>query len=779
MSHFLENQKYQFVLHPDEAVWSLFPAAGNAPFLEAVRMGVWYRSGKTRRRGLEFWKVCEITNGETDSPHGPLQQISLSTEPDAGGLAYHLHFALVREHPLFLWKLEVENQGRRPVLIDRLDMLNAPQVRFSTPGVRDLAFFSNGWQSWNFTGTYGAGDRFRRTKLGPLSEPMRINAGTPHPQDAGHFGSDMFAVLGSRRDRQALLAGFLAQREHFGSLECYLYPPYPSLYMWANGDGALLHPGSRMSTDWACAVVFDVDTADPLGTYVEAVARENGISPSALPAIPTGWTSWYHYYSKVSAEDIRRNLQAAAALQPEIPLKLIQIDDGFETAVGDWFSFKPSFPQGMAPLAAEIRQAGFTPGLWLAPFIVEPKSRLAKERRQWLLHDDNGRLVNAGFGFSGGLTSGLDLTHPDALAYAQEVMHTAVHKWGYPFLKLDFLYAGALPGRRHDPTFTRAQALRRGLNALRQAAGEETFLLGCGCPLGPALGLVDAMRISSDVSGRWEPSYWGIAFPFKSEPDFPAARNAVQNSLTRAPLHRRWWINDPDVLILRPETRLTLAEVQTLAAVIALSGGALLISDDLARLPPERLRIARQMLPLIGKRPEIPDWFDRTTPQHVRLDLENQTGAWHLVSLFNWADREQVMKLQPAAFGLIGRFMCREFWSGRTVLIEEGGYYEARVPPHGNLLAALRPLNEGQPQYLGSSLHISQGLEIAYWESGPQGIRALIERPGEDAGQVDLYLPAIPREIRLNRIAIPWAVCGRGHYRIQVKIAGKALLEIR
>ena len=44
--------------------------------------------------------------------------------------------------------------------------------------------------------------------------------------------------------------------------------------------------------------------------------------------------------------------------------------------------------------------------------------------------------------------------------------------------------------------------------------------------------------------------------------NLPAARNAVRNTLTRSPLHSRWFLNDPDCLLLRPTTKLTPAELQ-------------------------------------------------------------------------------------------------------------------------------------------------------------------------------------------------------------------------
>ena len=181
-------------------------------------------------------------------------------------------------------------------------------------------------------------------------------------------------------------------------------------------------------------------------------------------------------------------------------------------------------------------------------------SRLAAEHPDWLLRGAFNRPVNAGFLWNT-FTTALDLTLPPAQEYVKEVIHTAVQRWGFSYLKLDFLFAASLPGKRFDPTRTRAQVLRRALEDVRQAAGEEAQLLGCGCPLGPAIGLVDAMRISSDVDVGWTPSYRGQKFFFQAEPHMPSARNALQNVLCRLPLHQRWWINDPDCLLLRPETR--------------------------------------------------------------------------------------------------------------------------------------------------------------------------------------------------------------------------------
>ena len=99
----------------------------------------------------------------------------------------------------------------------------------------------------------------------------------------------------------------------------------------------------------------------------------------------SGWTSWYNYYTRITEPLILQNLEALKAAR--IPLDIFQIDDGYQAAVGDWLHVNHKFPHGMASLAAEIRQAGYQPGIWLAPFIYERKSRIYREHKDWLLRD--------------------------------------------------------------------------------------------------------------------------------------------------------------------------------------------------------------------------------------------------------------------------------------------------------------------------------------------------------------------------------------------------------
>lgn len=823
MTYTLENASLHFNLNPDLARWNLISRAGpladrQVPAVLNAQTGFFYYRGRAYRNALDSWPHLEVAEETVStSPHGPLRQLDLSVQPEAGGLHFQLTFAIPEAHPFLLIRLAVENRGSEAISVDRLELLSAGFIYRQRSGLHgslqfvpeprssgstrqrsglhplNLAFFSNGWQSWSHTRVYGETDRYQSTRLGPFNRTVLINAGTPKPRRVGLFASDMFGVLGDRGNRVALLAGFLSQREHFGSLEAYLGLSR-ALRLWANGDGVRLAPGERMQTDWACLTFLHLDSADPLGPYLEAVSREHGLiwngegGPAFAPnrKVPVGWCSWYHFFQEVSAQDIRQNLAAAGELAPGLPLDLIQIDDGFEAQVGDWFSLSPKFSEGlssspgMGGLAAEIRRAGFTPGLWLAPFILHPRARLIDEHPEWVLRGAWNRPVNAGFIWDT-FTTALDLTHPGALDYASEVVRTAAHDWGYPYLKLDFLYAGALPGRHRDPTRTRAQVLRKALVALREAAGEEVALLGCGCPLGSAVGLVEAMRISADVDPKWAPVVKGIRAFFKNEPDLPAARNAIHNSLTRAFTHNRWWINDPDCLLLRPDIELTLAEVQALASVIALTGGSLLLSDHLPDLPPERLRIARALLPLIGRRPHVLDWFDSPTPSRLQIDLSGPCGAWHLLGVFNWEDRARDVSLDLGDFYLkpSGEYFAREFWRGQSSLIDGQKLTLRQVPAHGAALLALRAYRPYLPQYLGSDLHVSQGLEVTAWEPAPQALDFELARPGAADGAVVLGLPWTPGQVVVNDRPVDPQPLGEGQFRLPLAFHKNASIHLQ
>lgn len=56
---------------------------------------------------------------------------------------------------------------------------------------------------------------------------------------------------------------------------------------------------------------------------------------------------------------------------------------------GDWLIAGKSFSD-MGRLCREIKEQGFEPAIWVAPFIVEKDSILFKNNSEWLIHDELG-----------------------------------------------------------------------------------------------------------------------------------------------------------------------------------------------------------------------------------------------------------------------------------------------------------------------------------------------------------------------------------------------------
>ena len=313
-----------------------------------------------------------------------------------------------------------------------------------------------------------------------------------------------------------------------------------------------------------------------------------------------GWCSWYHYFHAITEDSLRANIKSLAAMRSEFPLELIQLDDGFQSALGDWETTNSKFPSGLHKIADEIRAAGFKAGLWTAPFLAARDSRLMREHPDWfIIHEQTGEPMRAGHNTNWTASDdpsayALDPSNPGFRAHLEHLFRKLTRDFGYSYLKLDFLYAAAAPGRRHDPNMTRGETLRRGLEAIRTGSGDAAFILGCGCSLGQAVGVVDGMRIGPDVS-----PFWGSTASGTADPSTVYALDAI---IARSFMHRRLWLNDPDCLMLRArETRLTADERASLAAVIGASGGMLLISDDMSLLGKEEAALFRTVAEISAK----------------------------------------------------------------------------------------------------------------------------------------------------------------------------------
>jgi alpha-galactosidase len=405
------------------------------------------------------------------------------------------------------------------------------------------AFFRHGWQSWSLT----AWVDLREAKRPLFPEARRPQADDPFLlESSAWWGSGVGALKGP--GDQVLLLGALGVGARVRGEEDLLLGRY------AEGEG-----------EWFLAY----------GEEAEVFAAYSRLLPGRLPGRPPRvFCTWYSHYSGISEALLLALLEEIG----DYPFEVFQVDDGWQRALGDWEA-NEKFPRGMAFLAEAIRRKGLRPGLWLAPFLVTADSPLYRKRPEWVLRDQEGRPVPAGFNWGKPLLA-LDAGKEEVVEFVVELLRKAMG-WGYDYLKLDFLYAAALPGAEGERRY------REALGRLRQAA-EGAYLLFCGAPVLASLGLADGLRVGPDVAPYWDNE---DRSHFLADPTGPGLRNAL-----RASLHRLWLSEnahvDPDVAYFRTRFNLLRPEEMRLQEGLAHLTGFKATSDPPSwLLPEERARL--------------------------------------------------------------------------------------------------------------------------------------------------------------------------------------------
>ena len=334
-----------------------------------------------------------------------------------------------------------------------------------------------------------------------------------------------------------------------------------------------------------------------LDAYWAKVLERYGVDRGPRAQAPlTGYCTWYYYYDDLSERQFLDNVRAVQANRGVVPCRYVQIDDGYQPYHGDWLEQNERWPTPLPETIGRLRDEGLEVGIWIMPFLASANSRVAREHPDWFVRDDAGDPVYVP-GWSPPPNHNwqcLDATHPEALDYMREVFRR-FREMGVTYFKLDGVGFSAQRGYRRDPRATGSSAFRKGLEAIREAAG-DCWVLGCGGNYLPGLGVYDSIRVSCDTGVNYEPkglpnlASSGSEGPQRHpDPVLPSLENAVRATLFN------WWRFDagyrcdPDVIIARDENcNLTEneARMSTLAGMVT---GIAFTSDKLDQCGPDRL----------------------------------------------------------------------------------------------------------------------------------------------------------------------------------------------
>jgi hypothetical protein len=423
-------------------------------------------------------------------------------------------------------------------------------------------------------------------------------------------------------------------------------------------------------------------------------ADENIEEEKELENPVKGWNTWDYYRWTITEDEVLENAEFIAS-DPVLSkhVKRIIVDDGWQYCYGEWDA-NPLFPSGMKALADRLAGMGFEPGLWIAPTIVEPHSRIAQ------LHTDMLALGESGYPC-------LAYECCKRLGFVLDPTREKTRKWlfdlfnryteaGYKYFKLDFLWQTLKAPYFYDKTVSRGQITREIMRPIYQAANGKASILGCNFNFEGGSAYVDYVRVSGDIHSKWKsiktnvPSvasrFWANGKLWWNDPDFALCRGAETS-------------DDPDLEKLRPVlvyvspdmpesaeahekneslVNITYEESKILLSIAILSGGSLNLSDKMTLLNEKGLDLARRTVSAEPGKAALPlDLFASREPSYW---LQELNSGGHRVLMVNWDETEREMMLDLNKYN-VSYSTCKDFWTDENYPVK-GNRIEAALKPH-------------------------------------------------------------------------------------------------
>jgi hypothetical protein len=609
------------------------------------------------------------------------------------------------------------------------------------------SILSNGGQEEKIVATVSQPDL--RLELGKPPSQLKAlgTAGLTAPD--GHSGSYVFLAVADPDTRDGVVGAWLTHDRGSGVVFSSIADGAVHLRPQIDYGRLPIGPGETAESE-TFAIGWFADARLGLEAWADLVARRYDVR---LRPQPDGYCTWYSSPNGGASDEEHLAELAGFAAKELAPFgfRFVQIDDKWQEGTRRngpakvFCRHKPAgpYPGGMKQTADGVRALGLTAGLWFMPFAGDHLDPFFAYKQHWFVKRADGTPYEARWG-----GTSLDMTCDDARQNLAGLVRRFSQDWGYKYFKMDGLWTGTATellyvnndykpddiGQAvfHDPDVTPIEAYRSGLRLVRQAAGDDVFLLGCCVSqnmrsFGGAFGLVDAMRIGPD-NGT---SIQGL-------------KRGPWHGSNRYFLHGRVWYNDPDPVYVR--TSLPLKYARQICSWVAVTGQLNVSSDWLPGLPPERLDLIKRTLPNHGLLPRPVDLFESELPRIWLLSDEKSGVRRDVVGLFNWDDEQPAridcpadkLGLPPAA-GYVGF----DYWADRFVPPFSGNL-QADVPAGSCSILALRGVAD-HPQAVSTSRHITQGvvdLAAEAWDEAAGVLSGTSRVVAGDPYEIRIVVPA-------------------------------------
>ena len=467
-------------------------------------------------------------------------------------------------------------------------------------------------------------------------------------------------------------------------------------------DNILLAPGETRELERLLILAGDWQAG--LRAWAAACAQALGAPDRKYPL--AGFCSWYRNFAEFTMADVDRAIEEFGRLPVPPGGRMIQIDDGFQRAPGDWGPNTRYTPAWWAHLPARITASGSIPVLWLAPLSVLETNPIVKDHPDWFQRLPDGRFafvaMNWGwcdnpswkFGERGGrLTHNLDADHPGAREFIRALLKEAVTA-GWRAFKLDFNASCYNTRIAYDRRKTTFETLRDQYRLFREAVGPDILLNACIGGAGRyALGYADSARIAGDMVGDWTTMHTLLPVVLIRMP----ATNGI------------WWSADPDVFSLREKSAVITGsyfdavalsaskeEQSLLLTVMGMMGGMLYTSDLPSEWSDETRRKVREFWgedkPCPAANPRLVLDPRNDIPLACTVERMIDGGRRIQCALFNWSDETASITVTVAELGLEDPESWHLERADDSVALRDGVLISTQ-PPHSARTALLGQRN--------------------------------------------------------------------------------------
>jgi len=539
------------------------------------------------------------------------------TQIDKNNPDLQLRLAIQAHSPNeLILQISIQNRGES-------QHLNALFVEFELPEFKPHQVLVNGWCQEGFSGYTQGIHRTQKRKVFFRRDQNPYSFLPEYGYVEKAQISEWYAQV--VRDNEAVLIGALTTSNQFTTIYVVKKDGGTFVRMACQLDGIILPGGESLKSEKLYLAVGGRDELlDKFACLLQKFAGINNL-PKPVKGL---CCSYYYQGNKVDEKYVKEQLLALDRLPCTLGLETIQIDAGY-SAWGDWLDTSKKFPSGMQTIVAEINKRGLKAGIWIAPFIASPHSKLCKEHKDWFINATNGRPIAARFTFPLDCLPPLafrvlDVTKPAVQAYITSVVEQFVD-WGFEYIKTDFTYPLCF-ATNYEVPMTRAQALRLGFEVIKKAAKGKALIESCITPLSPMVGVADYVRTGSDTMNPYVCS-------------IPLIRNVVNKSMVKANLRNcearqflngKIWINDADCLVCRPNTGLSSQLIDQHDQFLKEYQGSIWTGDNLNNLEWENFE--KYLFELFGYQPKkksavsvvVPAWNEEKTIQNTLVSLAIQ-----------------------------------------------------------------------------------------------------------------------------------------------------------